>query len=57
MGQDAFLNRIAHVKRLLLDTNAIIYFLQGISPYDAVLNPLFHLFEEGKTTGCHFCDY
>lgn len=36
MGRDAFLNRIAHVKRLLLDTNAIIYFF---------LNPLFHLFE------------
>ncbi|HHW39722.1 MAG TPA: type II toxin-antitoxin system VapC family toxin [Syntrophomonadaceae bacterium] len=48
MGQDAFLNKIAHVKRLLLDTNAIIYFLQGISPYDTILNPLFRLFEEGR---------
>lgn len=48
MGQDAFLNRITHVRRLLLDTNAIIYFLQGISPYDAVLNPLFQIIEEGR---------
>jgi len=51
MGQDAFLNKIANVQRLLLDTNTIIYFLQGISPYDAILNPLFRLFEERKLQG------
>lgn len=48
MGQDAFLSRIAHVKRLLLDTNVIIYFLQGIDPYGVVLNPLFRIIEEGR---------
>jgi len=48
MGQDAFLSRIAECKRLLLDTNVIIYFLQGINPYDSVLNQLFHFIEEGK---------
>lgn len=46
MGKNAFLNKIAGFRRLLLDTNAIIYFLQGISPYDAILNPLFGLFEQ-----------
>jgi predicted nucleic acid-binding protein len=48
MGRDAFLNRIAHVRRLLLDTDAVIYFLQGITPYDVVLNPLFQIIEEGR---------
>ncbi|WP_406677596.1 type II toxin-antitoxin system VapC family toxin [Moorella sp. ACPs] len=46
MGKDAFLNKIAGFQRLLLDTNTIIYFLQGISPYDTILNPLFGLFEQ-----------
>ncbi len=46
MGKDAFLNKIAGFQRLLLDTNTIIYFLQGISPYDAILKPLFVLFEQ-----------
>ncbi|MDK2895616.1 MAG: hypothetical protein PWQ98_1743 [Moorella sp. (in: firmicutes)] len=46
MGKDAFLNKIAGFQRLLLDTSTIIYFLQGISPYDTILNPLFGLFEQ-----------
>ncbi|OIQ08783.1 PIN domain protein [Moorella thermoacetica] len=46
MGKDAFLNKVAGFQRLLLDTNSVIYFLQGISPYDAILNPLFGLFEQ-----------
>ncbi len=48
MGQEAFLNKVANVRRLLLDTNVIIYFLQGIDRYDNLLKPLFHLFEEGR---------
>ncbi|WP_258360931.1 type II toxin-antitoxin system VapC family toxin [Moorella sulfitireducens] len=46
MGKDAFLNKIAGFQRLLLDTNTIIYFLQGISPFNTILNPLFGLFEQ-----------
>ena len=48
MGQDAFMNKVVRAKRLLLDTNVIIYFLQGISPYDVLLHPLFILIEEGR---------
>ncbi len=48
MGKDMLLKEIARNKRLLLDTSIIIYFLQGISPYNTVLNPLFRLFEERR---------
>jgi len=48
MGQDAFLSKVACCKVVLLDTNALIYFLQGVDPYDTILNPLFYLFEEEK---------
>jgi len=48
MGQDAFLNKIVNARRLLLDTNVIIYFLEGLDRYETVLKPLFRLFEEGK---------
>ncbi|MGI6285815.1 PIN domain-containing protein [Neomoorella humiferrea] len=46
MVKDAFLNKIAGFQRLLFDTNTIIYFLQGIPPYNTILNPLFGYIEQ-----------
>lgn len=48
MGIDAFLETVLKYKRVLADTSTIIYFLNGVSPYEDTLKSFFFLVEQGK---------
>jgi len=45
---EQFINDISNSKNLMLDTNTIIYFLDGIQPFNHLLITLFELIEQGR---------
>jgi len=45
---EQFINDISNSKNLMLDTNTIIYFLDGIQPFNDLLITLFELIEQGR---------
>jgi predicted nucleic acid-binding protein len=49
MGQvDEFLNQVLKYQKIILDTNVVIYFLEGIPEYCMYLQPLFEKVEHGQ---------
>lgn len=47
MGVKSFVNAACEHRRVLLDTSAVIYFLNRTPGYEALLKPLFSRVEEG----------
>ncbi len=49
---DEFINEISGHQNLMLDTNAIIYFLDGTPSFVDLLIPLFELLEQSRLKAC-----
>ena len=47
-GLDRFINEISAGKNIMLDTNAVIYYLDGTLPFMGLMSALFPLVEEGR---------